>query len=429
MADQDFNIKVVTTADTTGLKETEAGIDRINASVQQQLDAAGAKWDAQKQQFVSVREETEETSGAIEEQSDSLNTAANAAQVLSTGVSFSNRQMVALGHILASGGVQLRNLTHLFQGLGPAAVGASIGGFILYEGIKKAREESQKLISETVKLGEEYTKSAMKLQEMVDAARSSGDISKIAESVLPELDKLHDRANDLNNKTISFWQKQMEDFREGIIQMSPTVTDAMREWAHPFTMELREAQEQATNMSEFADREAKRRIERAADFKRQSESLQTLAPEEAVTKLTQRLQEAENVQANLSKDGEDYVKSWIKQQEIIDRTKKDLQEYIKYQKELNKEVSGIGDAQSKAILKNEDAAKAAAKAGQDRDAEMFQKSADAFRRGATPKELQDVDRVRQLQSGTRDTAAATQDIIKAIKDNTSVSQMILDAWK
>lgn len=53
MADQDFNIKVVTTADTTGLRQTSAEMDAVkrkaeqaSAAQKQQLAAAEAKWAA-----------------------------------------------------------------------------------------------------------------------------------------------------------------------------------------------------------------------------------------------------------------------------------------------------------------------------------------------------------------------------------------------
>jgi hypothetical protein len=74
------------------------------------------------------------------------------------------------------------------------------------------------------------------------------------------------------------------------------------------------------------------------------------------------------------------------------------------QSELEKRVPGLkqpdikqADAQVQAILKNEQAAAAARAAGNEKDAEMFQKSADKYKESATPQQLEDLQRIHELQ--------------------------------
>jgi hypothetical protein len=185
--------------------------------------------------------------------------------------------------------------------------------------------------------------------------------------------------------------------------MSPTVTDAMKQWAHPFTLELQEAQRQANDMASFADHEARRRIERSKDFKRQEEELTKIPYDEAISKLVKRIEDATQAQNALTSSGEDYTRSWLSNQAIIDNAKKELRDLAGYHERLEKKI-GDPSAQAKAIDRNEEAARRAHAAGQDRDAEMFQKSADAFRRGASPQDLQQVSELK----GAREIVSAIE---------------------
>ncbi len=75
------------------------------------------------------------------------------------------------------------------------------------------------------------------------------------------------------------------------------------------------------------------------------------------------------------------------------------------QSELDKRVPGLkpddqvkeSDAQTQAILKNEQAAAKARAEGNERDADLFQKSADQYKASATPKQLADLQRIHDLQ--------------------------------
>lgn len=75
------------------------------------------------------------------------------------------------------------------------------------------------------------------------------------------------------------------------------------------------------------------------------------------------------------------------------------------QTELEKRVPGLkaedqikeADAQTKAILMNEQAAAKARSEGRDRDADMFDKSAELYKKSATPAQLADLQRIHDLQ--------------------------------
>jgi hypothetical protein len=394
MADQDFNIKVVTTADTSGIREVDASLDTLRA--RQRSLAAQFPQGLPSEEAEAVAESTEKAATETE-------ALAAGGLLAGTNLGKARQEAAVLARELATGGNVTRTLGSLLGALGPQITVAAIGGLFLFEEIKKIREESQKLIADTAKLGQQLEENAIKAQGAVTGARTGDDISKVAEGLLSDLEKVHARANELNQQTISFWQKQMEDMREGIIQMSPTVTDAMKQWAHPFTLELQEAQRQANDMASFADHEARRRIERSKDFKRQEEELTKIPYDEAISKLVKRIEDATQAQNALTSSGEDYTRSWLSNQAIIDNAKKDLRDLAGYHERLEKKI-GDPSAQAKAIDRNEEAARRAHAAGQDRDAEMFQKSADAFRRGASPQDLQQVSELK----GAREIVSAIE---------------------
>ncbi len=75
------------------------------------------------------------------------------------------------------------------------------------------------------------------------------------------------------------------------------------------------------------------------------------------------------------------------------------------QSELEKRVPGLkpeevkeADAQVQRILQNEQAAAKASAEGNEKDAEMFQRSADQYKASATPKQLEDLKRIHDLQN-------------------------------
>jgi len=85
------------------------------------------------------------------------------------------------------------------------------------------------------------------------------------------------------------------------------------------------------------------------------------------------------------------------------------------QSELEKRVPGLAgqqpiqqaDAQTQRILQNEQAAAQARAEGRDKDAEMFQKSADQYKASATPQQLEDLQRIHDLQDKLKPAAAPT----------------------
>ncbi len=76
------------------------------------------------------------------------------------------------------------------------------------------------------------------------------------------------------------------------------------------------------------------------------------------------------------------------------------------QSELEKRVPGLkpddqvkeADAQTQRILQNEQAAAKARAEGRDQEAEQFQRSADQYKASATPKQLEDLKRIHDLQN-------------------------------
>jgi hypothetical protein len=83
--------------------------------------------------------------------------------------------------------------------------------------------------------------------------------------------------------------------------------------------------------------------------------------------------------------------------------------------ELEKRVPGLkpddavkeADLQTQRILMNEQAAAKARAEGRDKDADMFDKSAELYKKSATPQQLQDLQRIHELQDKLKGPAAPT----------------------
>jgi hypothetical protein len=81
--------------------------------------------------------------------------------------------------------------------------------------------------------------------------------------------------------------------------------------------------------------------------------------------------------------------------------------------------------QARAILMNEQAAKQAAAEGRERDAEQFAKSADQFRAGHEAASAE-ADKINREMKGVQQ---GDPEVIKALNDIKTASQQLLDAWR
>ncbi len=354
MADQDFNIKVVTTADTSGIQQTKAGLTQI-----QQMQAQ----------------------------------AKQAAASSGTGpTTEAERAAYQLG-----------------QGLRVVAGGALItAGYQLVTQLRSAATEIEKISASLDKEGAQIVANAQKMSELSKFAQDNADTIKIGEGALKSVESAHARLIEESERELTVWQKIADVWAAGFKDKGPIAQ----------AQELAKAQ--AEQNYEMARQNA---IQAIASARINEAKLATESYEETVKRLNDRMREQEALAAThwLQQD----VNSYLSASRNAENYRKELEqlkaEHDKLTSKTEKYIE-TADPQVQAILKNEAAMFQARAQGRDRDADLYEKSAQQFRASATPKQLEDVSKI---YSG--------KDVIDAIKqlgvDQKERDRQLIDLWR
>ncbi len=293
MADQDFNIKVVTTADTTGINQVDAGLDKI---ARRQAEAE-AKW-------------------ARSPINPKNQTAAGGGGIASLGG----------GPIPPGGGGGTAG-----GGLTGTAVGLGTIVTLLTRALSQWKEfnaEQDRWVDGMIKAEEKARSLGLAIVDMQDKARSAARID--FEPLEQSFTRLaHDAAVLKTEIQLAFESGNYEDVKK--LQSDLNIVDAQ--------------------LKRVTDSLAKQKAE---------------AQKAAQSELEKRVPGLKP---------EDQVKE--------------------------------ADAQTQRILQNEQAAAKARAEGNDKDAEMFQRSADQYKASATPKQLADLQRIHDLQNQLNPAAPVT----------------------
>ncbi len=284
MADQDFNIKVVTTADTTGIRQVDAGLD----SIARRQAQAEAKWASSP---INPKNQTTQGGGGI------------AALGSGGGV-------VSPGGGVGGGG----GLTGTAVGIGTiiTLLTASINK------IKQFEDEQDQLAERMMKATERSHELGLAVADMLDAMKSAERID--TEPLEVSFDRLKQKVGSLKTEIqIAFESGDYEGVKKLVAALGVVESQFNRVTAA--------IDNQAAAKKRAAQSELEKRVP-------------GLKPEDAVKE---------------------------------------------------------ADAQTQAILKNEQAAAKARAEGNEKDADMFQRSADQYKASATPKQLADLQRIHDLQ--------------------------------
>ncbi len=311
MADQDFNIKVVTTADTSGLRQTSVSMSELQKQIQAQNVAA--------------------------------------------------QQM----------GYQLG------QALRVVAGGALIaGGYKFVSQLHEAATQIEKISASLDKEGAQIVSNAQKMSEMSKFAQDNADIIKIAESSLKGVESAQARMIEESGKELTVWQKISDIWATGFKDKGPIAQ----------AQELAKAQ--AAQNFEIARQSA---IQAIASAKINEARRANQTYEETVKELNDRIREQQAL-ANTHWQQQD-IQSYLSAASAVEKYTKQLEDlkaaHDKAVSETGKKIAAA-DPQVQAILKQDEAARVAQQEGRSQDAELFTKSAEAFKRGATPQQLEQV---------------------------------------
>src|SRR5882724_7225013 len=191
MADQDFNIKVVTTADTTGIKQTSAELERLRAQ----------------RGFLAPL-----PSGLFEKEGEAEAAAANTAKVaaelkkvesasLFSGINIGRARQEAtfLARELATGVPTTRTLSSLLGAMGPYIAGAVGAGFALNRALVANAERQLKVNQELDIQLTKVTELSHKWSEMSKAATGPEEILKVTSAIIPTLDQASAKFREFQN--------------------------------------------------------------------------------------------------------------------------------------------------------------------------------------------------------------------------------------
>src|SRR6266403_3478596 len=184
MADQEFKINIVTTSDTSGIRQTEAALSRLKGG-----GPVAGGW-AQGLGVPIPPELLTDTAANGEKIATAMNEAGRGALFFGTNLTRARQEAIILARELTTGVPTTRTLSSLLGSLGVGIAGAAVLGIGMFKGFQESNKEVAKLIDESKTLGDELAAAAKKWQEGARAAITSADVRKIADEAVPVLDKI-----------------------------------------------------------------------------------------------------------------------------------------------------------------------------------------------------------------------------------------------
>ncbi len=464
MPDQDFNIKVVTTADTSGLRQVGDEMDRLNERGKRQSSLRGAF-------LAPVPEDLKTTEDVVKESEK----AAAASFLTGANLGKARREAAVLVRELATGGNVMRTVGSLMGAFSFAITGAGIAALFLFEKIGQWAAEIRKTAEEQRALSREIDRSVKGYESIRTAAQWDKENEKIEDQIQLLRDKLKLTSNttDRENiqKEIDARQRQQQDLaiqaQRGFerARAEEQTTKAIREQIEamaaadksaPVGVEAAKAKREEAEKNYDAVRKTegeqlKARAD-AAKFAQQSADADVAAaqakkdlleargggsaPDIEAARLTLNLAEAlaRNMR-ELAEGSAGYVRQLDHGKDALNaelQTTKAILEYRLRAEQsakaaaasaLQQAVPGLGpqgikraDPSVQAVLMNEQAAATAAREGRSKDVDLFQSSAQALKRGLTTDQQEQLRQVNQMM---KDSGGTTDNpVIKAIQEQT-----------
>src|SRR5215813_5923937 len=270
MPDQDFQIRIVTTADTSGIRQTSAGLDSLKekqesikgvsvlpppaaltgaadtaeataaaeqqAAIQSQIQTiAATRLELTQAQIAGDAEQTEILQNELRIRSAILGvmrseslpqaelvtlseteTAALAANLsarktstgLLSGISFAKARNEATTFVreLSSGAPTTRTLGALLGSLGPSLIGGALAGLALKNAIDQVAEAETKVNAELDKSGAKIVELGRKWKEDAKNELTPEEVKGVADAGLSEIDRIGQRIREVSTQELTTFQ-------------------------------------------------------------------------------------------------------------------------------------------------------------------------------------------------------------------------------
>ena len=207
MADQDFNIKVVTTADTSGLQQINAEIERLQA-----LDA---QWDARRASLRSALTAVPAGLGGPAEVAEETEKVAAASLLAGTNLARARNEAVTLIREISTGAPTARTLGALLGSFGPSLIGGALAGIFLKNAIDQVATETNKVSAELDKTGQKVLELGIKWRNAAREATSVEDVQRVAEAGISDIDQLGKRIREVATSDLDTVQSVLDRISAG----------------------------------------------------------------------------------------------------------------------------------------------------------------------------------------------------------------------
>ncbi len=407
MADQDFEIKVVTTADTTGIRQTSDALDDLNAKGRQQSERGSSLRGA----FLApVPEELKTTADNGEKIAEAMEKAGGGSLFLGANLTRARSEAMILVRELGTGVPTTRTLSSLMGSLGVGIAGAALAGFALNRAITSYGDNQLKINKELDEQLTKLTESAQKWKEIAQAATSLEDVGKLSGDILPSLDAAAKKFRDFQNAGTSWWQ----DLLDNLIKIPGFV-------GGPFEKAFTDMASQLASGTEEIRKQAAAAIKLGEEYSDAFDKEKVRPFNEAITDLNQQLANHRNLQRSL---GSENVESWHSEEVIIQRIIKEISQLTQLQAEHQRlrdkteKYIQTADPQVQAILKNEKAMQDARAQGREQDAAAFERTAQALHKGATPAQEAELSKIY-----------GAPEIVEALKQLAADKRSLIELWR
>ncbi len=314
MADQDFNIKVVTTADLSGIAQTEAGLKRLS------IDEANRLGRIASERQASLRSALTNvpaglTGGAIAVEAEAVSRAS-----LLSGINLAKARNEAVTFVreLSSGAPTARTLGALLGTLGPSLIGGALAGLFLKNAIDQVATETEKVTKELDKTGQKVVELGIKWREAAKEASSVEDVQRIGQSALSDIDNIGKRIREVAGEDLTTVQTVLDTIAVGFKNAftfggSPTAVGPFKQLQEELLRGLQQNQSQEQmNAAAAVKRGLDDQRERHEDIDR-------------VIKLeSEHLKEQQALLRNI--DPRQNLQSWVSVEQTVERITKKLAE-------------------------------------------------------------------------------------------------------
>ena len=330
-------------------------------------------------------------------------------QRLGAQVEVTNRQAAA-----ATGGAG--GDAGIIGSLAGRVTGVSLAGslYAFVDGLKKASAEIAKTAEDLDKQGAQLLKNAQLMEVQAKHATSADDVIKISEKTLKDIETTQKTVTDLTQKELGYSELISDELQKQMLSRQRAAGIGDYEAARRQNIDTAESQNQQARKRAISE------IDEA--LKAQHRSLEQIISDLEKSVATEQKRAA---QAKQNNDAPEYARAINALETYNSELEKNLklrekqheQQGAKLQKTTGaaeedfQHKYNVAGQKAQLILTNEEDARRARAAGNYRTGDLYQQSADALKRSATPAER------------------ANYEILKATLEQTRVLEQMLNQWK